>query len=538
MNISTFRLRFCAWLLLGVACVTQAWAVPTKLGDLDDDDTHSANDLAKLVAHSSGAILLSETLIPFADLNQDGAVNNTDQEELVKLILESREPQTLPLAKVRQHSPYSDEGDVSVTRETVVQFTMPLSLTASLDPTQFYADANGRRILSRVEIASDRRKATLFFLEPLPSNSRVRVVMEPTTLKDLLNRDMDLDGDGVAGGNLIFTFDTLSITALPGTAIHGRVLASERTQGGADIPIAGVTIMVDGAEETIRTTTDANGNFVLNPCPAGSFFVHVDGRTSPASSYPGGNYYPSVGKRWDAVAGSVDNLSGNITDPERGKIYLPLIHGAALVAVSAMEATPVEFPEEVLEEHPELEGTHLTVPPNSLFADDGTRGGSVGIAAVDPERLPSPLPEGLDLPMVITIQTDGASNFDIPVPITFPNLPDPETGDPLPPGAKSALFSFNHDTGEWEVVGAMTVSEDGLFVTTDAGVGIKQPGWHGTAPGSGGNGPPPRRRPPPPPPEDPPCPDKSAWDYANLVYDVGKEVAGCAIEFAKAKEAL
>ena len=37
---------------------------------------------------------------------------------------------------------------------------------------------------------------------------------------------------------------------------------------------------------------------------------------------------------------------------------------------------------------------------------------------------------------------------------------------------------------------------------------------------------PPRRR-PKPAPDDPPCPDKSAWDYANLIYDVGKEVMIC-----------
>ncbi|MES2597413.1 MAG: Ig-like domain-containing protein [Verrucomicrobiota bacterium] len=534
---TSIRLGMLPWLCLGMFYATQAGAVPTKLGDLDDDNTHTANDLAKLVAHSSGAVLLSETLIPFADLNQDGAVNSTDQEELIKLILESSAPQTLPMAKVRQTSPYPDEGDVAVTRETVVNFTMPLSLTAAFDTTQFYADANGRRILSNVQIASDRRKATLFYSEPLPSNSRVRVVMEGAGVQDLLGRGMDLDGDGVAGGNLIFTFDTLSITALSGTGIAGRVLASERGEGGTDVPLAGVTIMVDGAEETLRTTTDVNGNFLLTPCPAGSFFVHVDGRTSPASAYPNGNYYPSVGKRWDAVASRLDNQSGNIQDTERGKIYLPLVEGAALVAVSATEETPVELPDDVVEDHPELEGTRLIVPPNSLFADDGTRGGRVAIAPVDPNRLPSPLPPGLELPMVITIQTDGGSNFDIPVPITFPNLPDPVTGDKLPPGAKTALWSFNHDLGDWEIVGPMTVSEDGEFVTTDAGVGVKQPGWHGTQQGSGGNGSPPRRR-RPPPPEDPPCPDKSAWDYANLIYDVGKEAASCAIEFAKAKEAL
>ena len=45
--------------------------------------------------------------------------------------------------------------------------------------------------------------------------------------------------------------------------------------------------------------------------------------------------------------------------------------------------------------------------------------------------------EGLAFPIVITVQTDGATNFDEPVPVCFPNLPDPETGNRLP--ARPAL---------------------------------------------------------------------------------------------------
>src|SRR5688572_14740560 len=60
-----------------------------------------------------------------------------------------------------------------------------------------------------------------------------------------------------------------------------------------------------------------------------------------------------------------------------------------------------------------------------------------------------------------------------------PNLPDPVTGKALQPGAKSLLWSFNHDTGRWEVQGTMTVSADGRFVDSDPGVGVRQPGWHG-----------------------------------------------------------
>ncbi|MES2736198.1 MAG: Ig-like domain-containing protein [Verrucomicrobiota bacterium] len=483
--------RFSSLLCLGVFfhATLFAQAESDSLGDLDKDGVFTAHDLARLVGHTAGTSLLAETLLPFADLNQDGVINDADHAELVKLILETSSPQALPLAHVRSASPHSGAGGVAVTRETILNFSMPLALNAVLDTNQFYAEFGGRKILARVEISSDKKKATLFYQEPLPSNARIHVTFAPTGLNDLVGRAVDPDGDGTAGGSYTTSFDTLSITALAGTAITGRVLASELGEGGADVPLQGVTVTVDGAEETLRATTDANGSFTLTPCPAGSFFVHVDGRTALVSNYPNGDYYPNVGKRWDAIAGRTDNLSGNSDDTARGIIYLPKIIAGSLSAVSQMEDTPIDFPESVLAEYPELEGTELLVPANSLFADDGTRGGQVGLAPVDPNRLPSPLPPGLELPMVITIQTDGASNFDTPVPVSFPNLPDPVTGQKLPPGAKSALFSFNHDTGEWEVVGPMTVTEDGNFVKTDAGVGVRQPGWHGTNPSAGGGGP-------------------------------------------------
>ncbi|MEQ1750383.1 MAG: Ig-like domain-containing protein, partial [Prosthecobacter sp.] len=299
-----------------------AQATPTKLGDLDDDGVFTANDLAKLVGHSAGTLPLPANLEPFADLTQDGFVNDADHAALVSLILESSTPQNLPLASVREVSPATGEGDVAVTRETVVHFSMPLALSAALDTTQFYAQFGARKMLSRVEISSDRKKVTLFYLEPLPSNARVQVTLAPTALNDLVGRPVDLDGDGTAGGTYTTSFDTLSITPVAGTAISGRVFASEPGQGAGgatvDVPLAGVTITVDGAEETLRCETDAQGNFSLSPCPAGSFFVHVDGRTSPQSSYPNGNYYPSVGKRWEALAGRTDNLSGNPEDTSRG----------------------------------------------------------------------------------------------------------------------------------------------------------------------------------------------------------------------------
>lgn len=136
----------------------------------------------------------------------------------------------------------------------------------------------------------------------------------------------------------------------------------------------------------------------------------------------------------------------------------------------------------MVRQNPALAGVTITVPANALVGENGAQGGKVGIAPVPPDRLPGPLPPGLEMPIVITVQTDGALNFDRPAPICFPNLPDPVLKTPLPAGSKQALISFNHDTGLWEAVGLMTVSADGKLICTDPGSGILQPGWHGVGP--------------------------------------------------------
>ncbi len=66
----------------------------------------------------------------------------------------------------------------------------------------------------------------------------------------------------------------------------------------------------------------------------------------------------------------------------------------------------------------------------------------------------------------------------MPAPVCFPNLPDPETGLALGPGEKSALWSFNHDAGRWEVIGSMTVSRDGTLVCSDPGSILNSTEFH------------------------------------------------------------
>ncbi len=390
--------------------------------------------------------------------------------------------QAFPWTTLEFRSPAPNEPDVALTRETRLQFSRPLAAGTVLDTNHLASFVAGRRLLSRVELGADRQTATLFHLEPLPSASRIEVAWEPAGVRDMDGRELDSDDDGAPGGTARWGFDTVSITPVFGTVVTGRVFASDPVGDGkggvTNRPLAGVTVTVDGAEETLRTTTGADGSFTLAPCPSGTFFATVDGRTAVGSAWPDGAYYPVVGKLWEAVAG-VNNLVNGT-----GELFLPRIAAGALVPVSATDATEIRFADEVLRENPTLAGVSVRVPANALYADSGVRGGRVGLAPVPADRLPEPLPPGLELPLVITIQTDGAQNFAVPVPVRFPNLPDPATGVRATAGSKSALWSFNHDTGHWELQGPMTVTADGLLVESDPGVGVRQPGWHGVRSGT------------------------------------------------------
>ena len=381
-------------------------------------------------------------------------------------------PVSVAVAALVTTSPLNGEGDVAVTRETVLRFSAPLDV-ASVSSASVRAEFAGQELTARRHLSPDRKTLTLFYDAPLPASSRVRVSVFGDELLTG-GAPIDADGDGVSGGTATIDFDTLSLTLVPDTTVCGRVFASEVLSvpggGSVNVPLEGATITVDGTG--ISAVTNSNGDFRIDPAPAGRFFVHIDGRTATVGVPPGA-YYPFVGKPFEGVAGK---------DTPIGDVFLPLVSPGTLTPVSQASDTTIELPTSVVNQYPELAGLQVTVPADSLYADDGTRGGEVGIAPVAPERLPGPLPPELDFSIVITVQTDGATNFDVPVAVRFPNI------DNLPPGSKVALWSFNHDSGKWEVVGSMTVSADGLWIETDPGSGILAPGWHGFLQGVSGSG--------------------------------------------------
>ena len=241
------------------------------------------------------------------------------------------------------------------------------------------------------------------------------------------------------------------------------------------MPLQGVTIRVDGIPEA-SAITDAEGRFELLDMPAPEFFVHIDGSTVP--NPPQGMEYPIVGNPVHSIPGESVNLNHNGVEFD---IFLPPMDLGDVIDLSDTEMTEVGFGDggkaELANMFPELDPAtwdlfKVSFPPGSAVDRSGAPATQASIIPVPPDRTPSPIPGGMNPSLVVSIQAPGASEFDVPAPITFPNI------DGLEPGTSSFLSSFDHDVGEFVVIGTGTVSEDGSVINSDPGTGIVKPGWH------------------------------------------------------------
>ncbi|HEV8541720.1 MAG TPA: Ig-like domain-containing protein, partial [Verrucomicrobiae bacterium] len=142
---------------------------------------------------------------------------------------------TAGLTTIIETSPVDGEGDVAVTRDTIMRLSSPLAANTILTSDHFYATSGGRKLLTRVELSSDRRTVTLFYLEPIPGSARVSVVLDASEIFDAQGKLLDADGDGAPGGVKRLIFDTLSITPVPQTAVVGRVFAAEQIRIGGNL---------------------------------------------------------------------------------------------------------------------------------------------------------------------------------------------------------------------------------------------------------------------------------------------------------------
>ena len=243
------------------------------------------------------------------DTDDDGF---TDREE----VMEGGNPlaiDKMPLTTI-ETSPANGEQEVAITRETIIRLSRPLVEGQTITDQTVFAEFAGNKLPARIHTSPNRRRLSLFYQSSLPPSARVRVTINGDLLIDEHDMAVDADGDGEPGGTHEFEFATLTLTTLENTAVCGRVFASEPVLGEGDElvnnPLEGVTITVDGLEDTLRAVTNSQGNFRLEPAPAGQFFVHIDGRTT-VNPIPEGAYYPFVGKSWISQPGEEINI-GNI----------------------------------------------------------------------------------------------------------------------------------------------------------------------------------------------------------------------------------
>ena len=207
-----------------------------------------------------------------------------------------------------------------------------------------------------------------------------------------------------------------------------------------------------------------------------SFFVEIDGSTAEA---PEGFTYATVGKVFHSIPGETIQLEQADGSPH--DIFLPQIADQDFQTLSMTEATIVGFGDSSMEQLEEMfpeedpaifDELQLTIAAGNAVDESGNSMTEATIIVVSPDRTPTPLPPGADPSLVISIQVPGANNFDTPAPIRFPNL------DGQAPGEKTAIYSFDHDLGDWIIIGTGTVTEDGTAIVSDPGVGILAPGWH------------------------------------------------------------
>ena len=469
-----------------------------------------------------------------ADLNGDGTVTGSDVILVRDRLGYTRNEavfQDIPEVLTVEISPTDGEEMVNLTRETIVRFGGTVR-EETVTPESFYLIANGSRVQGEIRVSSTGEFATIFYDEPLPPSTEVRVVVEGDRILAINGTPIDGDGDGVAGGRATADFRTLPLTQIEGTNVFGYVFDSfNRDEEGENIPVVGATVRVDALPELVAVT-DEDGFFRLENLPAPEFAVHVDGST--AINAPEGTVYATVGKIFESVPGTEVQLNhhGEVFD-----IYLPPMATEDIQQLNPDEDTEVGLGEaglaQLAQSFPDVEPSvwelvEVTIPAGSAQDDEGNVATQATIIPVEPDRLPGPLPPGVAPQFVMSIQAGGeegfsqaggATNFDVPAPVTFPNL------DGLAPGEQSLIWSFNHDAGDWEVIGNGTVSSDGTRIVSDEGVGILAPGWHFTQPGSPIDG-----------PEDPPCFDTG--DIIETVIDAGQAAANCARNLFKVRESI
>ncbi|PWW67116.1 RHS repeat-associated protein [Actinokineospora spheciospongiae] len=218
------------------------------------------------------------------------------------------------------------------------------------------------------------------------------------------------------------------------TAVSGHVRGLDGT------PLGGIPVRVDN----VRTTTDAQGRFLVRGVRANATTVIVDGlaaKTEPAR-------YGTFRIRAKVVEGATTALDATVWLPR-----LDTKHTQKLDAPTARDT--------VLST-PDIPGLEVRIPAGSVVRDmDGNVVRELGITAIPLDRSPYPLPRNGIVPVYFTVQPGGASIFPQGASVVYPNY----TG--LPAGSDVDFWNYDPLDKGWYVYGHGKVSADARQVVPD-----------------------------------------------------------------------
>ena len=226
------------------------------------------------------------------------------------------------------------------------------------------------------------------------------------------------------------------------TSISGVVLDN------TSMPIEGVTARIK--DTALTAVTDAEGQFRIDSAPVGSVKLIIDGSTADR---PGS--WPHLD--FDLV--TIPGRDNTVNMP----IYLLPLDLANGLYVDEIDGGSLTLPD--------VPGFALEVAPGSVTFPGGGRSGLVSVTVVHSDRVPMVPNFGQQPRLIVTIQPAGA-RFEPPARLTLPNV------EGLAPGEVTEMYSFDHDLGHFVSIGPATVSEDGIVMRSDAGIGIVKAGWH------------------------------------------------------------
>jgi hypothetical protein len=286
---------------------------------------------------------------------------------------------------------------------------------------------------------------------PTDSDGRVAATLTLGATAGFDNNLVQATFPNSPGQAAVFVASGKAVGDLAETKISGVVLDN------SDLPVAGVTLHVEGT--SLTTQSDAQGQFVLQPAPVGKVLLVADGATAQR---PG---------TWPKLEYELVTIAGHNNTIGMPVYLLPLDLANGLLVDETNGGTLTL---------PDVPGFSLTVVPGSATFPDGSRRGVVSVTMVHPDKVPMVPNFGQQPRFIITIQPAG-THFNPPAAMTIPNA------DGFAPGQKTEMYSFDHDLGSFVSIGPGTVSDDGMVIASDPGVGVIKGGWHcgGNPAGSG-----------------------------------------------------